>query len=106
MALGDMYGDCRAETNAEDGGDMRDGELEGEDAMELYKFGDTASVIMFVTISLPGLWLELAILMVRDLVSMVEISAPESDTGDCSSMFRFLMMLGVCCENLDQDDTR
>lgn len=27
VALGDMYGDCRAETNAEDGGEMRDGEL-------------------------------------------------------------------------------
>lgn len=27
LALGDMYGDCKAETNAEDGGDMREGEL-------------------------------------------------------------------------------
>lgn len=53
--------------------------------------------MMFVKISLPGLWLELAILMVR-VFSMVGISAPESDNGDCSSMFRLLMMLGVGCE--------
>lgn len=26
-ALGDMYGDCRADTNADEGGDTREGEL-------------------------------------------------------------------------------
>lgn len=26
MALGDIYGDCKAETNADEGGDTREGE--------------------------------------------------------------------------------
>lgn len=34
LALGEMYGDCKAEINAEDGGEMR-GELHGDDAIEI-----------------------------------------------------------------------
>lgn len=50
------------------------------------KFGDWESVIILVRISFPGLWLEFAILMVRDLVSTVGILTPESDAS--SSMFK------------------
>ena len=42
MALGDIYGDCKAETNADDGGDTR-GELYGDDSIELFMFGEAKS---------------------------------------------------------------
>ena len=56
-----MYGDCRAETNADDDGEMSDGEL----------YGDIST----------GLLLELAILMVRDLVGSLE--SEKSASGIC-----------------------
>lgn len=73
-ALGEMYGDCRAETNADEGGETRDGELYGEDSIEFFKFGEGK-------VSLPVSWLlqvfvvfgvvDEAILMVSPLETMV-----------------------------------
>lgn len=71
-----MYGDCRAETNADDGGEMSDGELYGDGSAEAFMFGDMRGARN----SLPGLQLELAILMVRDLVG-----SPESEKSTAGS---------------------
>lgn len=88
-----MYGDCRAETNADDGGEMSDGELYGDDSSEVFKHED---VYWEAEVSLPGLLLELAILIVRDLVGspLEESEKPASgvclessaDSGASSSM--------------------
>lgn len=64
MALGEMYGDCKAETNAEDGGETR-GELYGDDSIELLMFGEDKSELMGVEVSLSGLQLQVEVLMVR-----------------------------------------
>lgn len=69
IALGDMYGDCKAETKADEGGDTS-GELHGDDSIKFFKFGEVESefeqprgVEMFLPILLP----EVEILMVRPL---------------------------------------
>lgn len=36
VALGDIYGDCNAETNADEGGDTREGD---DDSVEFFMFG-------------------------------------------------------------------
>lgn len=65
MALGEMYGDCKAETNADDGGDTR-GELQGDDSIELFILGEGKSEVIGVkVVSLPGLQQEVEVLIVR-----------------------------------------
>lgn len=65
MALGEMYGDCKAETNADDGGETR-GELYGDDSIELFKFGERKCEGMGVkVVASPGLQQEVEVLIVR-----------------------------------------
>lgn len=66
MALGEMYGDCKAETNAEDGGDTR-GEPYGDDSIELIlMFGEGKSELIGVEVTfVPALAQEVEVLMVR-----------------------------------------
>ena len=67
MALGDIYGDCKAETNADDGGDTKEGELYGDDSIEVFKLGEHRSVGIRVKASLPVLLQRDEVLMVRPL---------------------------------------
>lgn len=70
IALGDMYGDCRAETNAEDGGETREGELYGDDSIEFFKFGEGKSEFEGAwgfEMPLPVLLQEVEILMVSPI---------------------------------------
>lgn len=60
VALGDIYGDCKAETNADEGGETRAGEPYGDDSMELFKFGDgkwesQTLLLAILTVSIPVL---------------------------------------------------
>ena len=65
MALGDIYGDCKAETNADDGGETKEGELYGDDSIDVFKLGECKSLAIKVNASLPVLPQE--VLMVRPL---------------------------------------
>lgn len=67
MALGEIYGDCKAETNADEGGDTKDGELCGDDSIEVFKLGECKSVGIKVKASLPILLQQEEVLMVRPL---------------------------------------
>ena len=57
-ALGDMYGDCNAETNAEDGGEgeFKCGEIdmEGEMGTDFSPFSDEGPAILMVNIFVFG----------------------------------------------------
>ena len=67
MALGDIYGDCKAETNADDGGDTKEGELYGDDSIEVFKLGERKPVGIRVKVSLPVFLQQDEVLMVRPL---------------------------------------
>lgn len=85
-ALGEIYGDCEAETNAEDGGDTK-GELQGDDSIELFMFGDGKSEVeMSLSLQLPGCCVEqeVEVLMVRPVPFGVSLALPDVNT--CSAM--------------------
>lgn len=82
-ALGDMYGDCKAETNADEGGDTSEGELYVDDSMELFMFAHSDSSTLEpigAKMSLPELLMPLAILMVRPVLIILSFDVAETET--------------------------
>lgn len=134
MALGEIYGDCKADTNADDGGDTR-GELYGDDSIELFIFSEGKSEHKAgvdeqqASLLLPGFRLgaEQLVLMGRPvgddasssamamnhLFSSMQISASSNKVeADNAALFllntacKWLVVLGIYHPRLQVDEGR